>query len=122
MASSKIGAFVGVVLCAARGAVFLWLSAPSIDRTAGGSNPFPMSVADPSISATTGAWSARARGAHFYDNTRDFNVAGSIFEQETGLSIGAAIETWLARPSGMQDFHPAHMICDTDASGTDHRT
>lgn len=61
-------------------------------------------------------------GEHYYYNNWDFNVLGTIFEQEAGLSIGDAIETWLAQPLGMEDFHPSHVIYDLDESATQHRT
>jgi CubicO group peptidase (beta-lactamase class C family) len=48
-------------------------------------------------------------GEHFYYNNWDFNVAGYIFEQQTGVALGDAIDRWLARPLGMEDFHPSHV-------------
>jgi CubicO group peptidase (beta-lactamase class C family) len=49
------------------------------------------------------------RGAHrpgefFYYNNWGFNVLGTIFEQQTQLSIGQAMEEWLAKPLGMKHF------------------
>ncbi|UCD24299.1 MAG: serine hydrolase [Gemmatimonadota bacterium] len=49
------------------------------------------------------------RGSHepntfFYYNNWDFNVAGAIFEQETGIGIFDAFEQEIAIPIGMQDF------------------
>lgn len=49
------------------------------------------------------------RGSHppntfFYYNNWDFNVAGLIFEQETGVGIFEALEQEIARPIGMEDF------------------
>ena len=49
------------------------------------------------------------RGQHkpgevFYYNNWGFNVLGTIFEQQTQLSIGRAIEEWLAKPLGMKRF------------------
>ncbi len=61
-------------------------------------------------------------GEHHYYNNWDFNVAGAILEQETGLSIGEAIENWLSIPLGMEDFHQSHVIYDMDRSGTQYRT
>lgn len=56
-----------------------------------------------------------SRGQHrpgeaFYYNNWDFNVLGVIFEQETGLSIGAALEAWIAKPTGMTSFQANHVI------------
>lgn len=61
-------------------------------------------------------------GENHYYNNWDFNVLGTIIEQETELSIGEAIENWLARPLGMEDFHQSHVVYDFDGSGTQHRT
>jgi CubicO group peptidase (beta-lactamase class C family) len=49
------------------------------------------------------------RGSHppdtfFYYNNWDFNVAGVIFEQETGVGIFDAFESEIAEPIGMEDF------------------
>lgn len=49
------------------------------------------------------------RGQHkpsefFYYNNWGFNVLGTIFEKQTKLSIGQAIEEWLAKPLGMKHF------------------
>lgn len=63
-----------------------------------------------------------APGEHYFYNNWDFNVLGAIFEQETGLSIGQAIEQWLAVPLGMQDFNQAHVYYDERGSDSDYRT
>ncbi|UCC84641.1 MAG: serine hydrolase [Gemmatimonadota bacterium] len=49
------------------------------------------------------------RGSHppntfFYYNNWDFNVAGVIFEQETGVGIFEAFKQEIADPIGMQNF------------------
>ncbi|MEL7237351.1 MAG: serine hydrolase [Planctomycetota bacterium] len=62
-----------------------------------------------------------APGEHFYYNSWDFNVVGHVFEAETGLTIGQAIDQWLARPLGMEDFHPSHVVYDSDGN-SDYRT
>jgi len=43
-------------------------------------------------------------GSYFYYNNWDFNVAGFIFEKETGKSIYNAIDEDLAKPLKMQDW------------------
>ncbi|UCG85388.1 MAG: serine hydrolase [Gemmatimonadota bacterium] len=43
-------------------------------------------------------------GTFFYYNNWDFNVAGAIFEQETGVGIFDAFESEIAGPIGMEDF------------------
>ena len=50
-----------------------------------------------------------ARGSYdpdenFYYNNWDFNVLGTIFEQETGIGIFDALALHLAGPLGMKDF------------------
>lgn len=43
-------------------------------------------------------------GWHWYYNNWDFNVAGTIYEQETGVSLFNAFQREIAGPIGMQDF------------------
>ncbi len=43
-------------------------------------------------------------GEYFLYSNWDFNAAGGIFEQETGVDIFDAVERDLAGPIGMQDF------------------
>jgi len=45
-------------------------------------------------------------GAYFYYNNFDFNVAGVIFEQETGTKIFEEFKQRIATPIGMQEFSP----------------
>ena len=50
-----------------------------------------------------------ARGSHerdtfWYYNNWDFNVLGTVFEQQTKLSIGQAFFARIAQPVAMQDF------------------
>lgn len=61
-------------------------------------------------------------GEHHFYNNWDFNVLGVIFEQRTGLSIGQALESWLAVPLGMQDFSPEHVLYESGDSDSDFRT
>ncbi|ACV25518.1 serine hydrolase domain-containing protein [Kangiella koreensis] len=63
-----------------------------------------------------------APGEYYFYNNWDFNVLGAIFEQETGLSIGEALEQWLAVPLGMQDFNTEHVFYDKQGSDSDYRT
>ncbi len=46
-------------------------------------------------------------GTYFLYNNWDFNVLGTIFEQETGSNIYDAFERDLAKPAGLQDFDRA---------------
>lgn len=61
-------------------------------------------------------------GEYYFYNNWDFNVLGAIFESKTGLSIGKAIEEWLAIPLGMQDFNPEHVYYDGRGSNSDYKT
>ena len=45
-------------------------------------------------------------GTFWYYNNWDFNVLGSIFKQATGEDIFHAFDRRIARPIGMQDYHP----------------
>ncbi len=49
-------------------------------------------------------------GEFYYYNNWDFNVLGFIFEQETKISIGKALDDWIGKKIGLQDFHPDHVI------------
>ena len=46
-------------------------------------------------------------GTFYYYNNWDFNVAGTIFRQKTGLDIFEAFTKEVAEPIGMQDFSAA---------------
>jgi len=48
-------------------------------------------------------------GTHFWYNNWDFNVLGTIFEQETDMGIFDALEKHLAGPLGMEDFSQDNM-------------
>lgn len=47
---------------------------------------------------------SHAPGTFFYYNNWDFNVAGAIFEQETGIKIFEALYKEIAQPLDMWDF------------------
>lgn len=49
-------------------------------------------------------------GDYFFSNNFDANALGTIFIQETGYSIGAFMEEFLAKPLGMQDFNSENVI------------
>lgn len=55
-----------------------------------------------------------------HDDTREVNVLGTILERATGRGIGSLIDEWLAKPTGMQDFVPEHVIY-RDADLSEHR-
>jgi len=64
-----------------------------------------------------------ARGSHkpdevFYYNNWDFNVAGHIFEQSSGLRIYDAFNALIAKPLGMQDYknNIARVTVNSDAT------
>lgn len=45
-----------------------------------------------------------APGTHFFYNNWSFNALGTIFEQQSGVSMGQAFKEWIADPIDMQDF------------------
>ena len=49
-------------------------------------------------------------GSYFFMNNFDANALGTIFMQETGLSIGKFMEDNLAKPLEMQDFSENNVI------------
>ncbi|RAV29652.1 hypothetical protein DN748_05895 [Sinomicrobium soli] len=46
-------------------------------------------------------------GTHWYYNNWDFNVLGTIFEQQTKKDFFEALYEDIARPIGMEDFQPS---------------
>jgi CubicO group peptidase (beta-lactamase class C family) len=63
-----------------------------------------------------------APGEHHYYNNWDFNVLGVIFEAETGMRIGDALDQWLAQPLGMEDFNASHVYFGRKGGATDYPT
>jgi CubicO group peptidase (beta-lactamase class C family) len=59
-------------------------------------------------------------GEFFYYNNWGFNVLGTIFEQQTQLTIGQAMEEWLAKPLGMKHFK-ANFVEYKKEDYTEHR-
>ena len=53
-------------------------------------------------------------GEIFYYNNWDFNVLGTIFEKQTGMTLGSAFTEWIALPIGMEDFEPADVHYQAD--------
>ncbi|WP_299365858.1 serine hydrolase [Winogradskyella sp.] len=49
-------------------------------------------------------------GEYFFANNFDANALGTIFMQETGMSIGKFMEEYLAKPIGLQDFTEDNVI------------
>jgi len=49
-------------------------------------------------------------GEFYFYNNFDFNVLGAILEKKTLLSIGEFMETYLAKPLGLQDFSAANVV------------
>ena len=49
-------------------------------------------------------------GSYFFMNNFDANALGTIFMQETGVSIGKFMEDYLAKSLGMQDFSEDNVI------------
>jgi CubicO group peptidase (beta-lactamase class C family) len=59
-------------------------------------------------------------GTYFLYNNWDFNVLGTIFEQQTGLNIYDAFERDLATPIGLQDFTRAAQRKTENARASTH--
>ena len=47
---------------------------------------------------------SHAPGTHWFYNNWDFNVVGTIFEQQTAIGIFEAFDRLIAKPIGMQDY------------------
>ena len=52
-------------------------------------------------------------GEYWVYNNWDFNALGTIFEQQTGNSIHAAFDAYIAQAIGMQDFRPQDVEYET---------
>lgn len=80
---------------------------------------------DSSMIAIRPSRGSHLHGTFYYYNNWDFNVAGTIFRQKTGLDIFTEFKNAIADPIGMQDFstsncgyqyeynkseHPAYII------------
>lgn len=58
-------------------------------------------------------------GEHFYYNNWDFNVLGTILEQQTGLSIYELFRDQIALPLGMHDYHGKYVSIDGEDEGAE---
>lgn len=64
---------------------------------------------------------SQRHGTYYLYSNWDFNVLGTIFEQETGRNIYDALEADLARPIGMEDFDRAAQQKSGDTTRSVHR-
>ncbi|MGD2154386.1 MAG: serine hydrolase [Gemmatimonadales bacterium] len=64
----------------------------------------PAAAEAPEMEAARPERGSHPPGTFFYYNNWDFNVAGVIFEQETGVGIFEAFKQEIADPIGMQEF------------------
>ncbi len=67
----------------------------------------PAAKTTPEWDASTPPRGSHLPGTYFWYNNWDFNTLGTIFEQQTGLSVFEAFRLWIADPIGMEDFHIA---------------
>lgn len=69
-------------------------------------------------SATAPQRGTKEPGTFYLYNNWDFNAAGAIFEQETGMKIFDALDSILAKPLQMQDWkrNEQKMLGDTNRS------
>ncbi|MGJ7499369.1 serine hydrolase domain-containing protein [Variovorax sp. ZT5P49] len=72
----------------------------------------------PAMRATMPARGSHAPGTFWYYNNWDFNVAGAILEQQSGIKLGTAFQDRIAKPLQMQDFRPEDLYYVTGAPGT----
>lgn len=64
---------------------------------------------------------SQRHGRYFLYSNWDFNVLGTIFEQETKRNLYDALETELARPLGMEDFNRnLQTKVNTNPTGSSH--
>jgi CubicO group peptidase (beta-lactamase class C family) len=63
---------------------------------------------------------SQRHGTYYLYSNWDFNVLGTIFEQETGRNIYDALESDLARPIAMQDFKRELQRKDGDLTVSQH--
>jgi len=59
-------------------------------------------------------------GTFFYYNNWDFNVAGTIFRQETGLDIFEAFKSEIGDPIGMEDFNTSDCSYQYELQKSEH--
>jgi CubicO group peptidase (beta-lactamase class C family) len=64
----------------------------------------PAAAEAPSMKAARPARHSHAPGTFWYYNNWDFNVLGSILEQETGKKMFEELKSRIADPIGMEDF------------------
>ena len=67
----------------------------------------PAAAEDPIMEAERPPRGSHPHGTFYYYNNWDFNVAGTVFRQTTGLDIFEAFKNEIGDPIGMQDFSPA---------------
>ncbi len=60
----------------------------------------------PGMAAQRPVRGSHAPGSFWYYNNWDFNALGTIYEQATGSGIYDALDKFIARPIGMQDYRP----------------
>jgi CubicO group peptidase (beta-lactamase class C family) len=80
----------------------------------------PAAAEDTSMESQRPARGSHPHGTFYYYNNWDFNVAGTIFRQKTGLDIFEAFKTEIADPIGMQDFRLAGCAYQYEYSKSQH--
>jgi CubicO group peptidase (beta-lactamase class C family) len=64
----------------------------------------PVAFETPLMRTSRPARGSHAPGSFFFYNNWDFNALGTIFEEQSGTTIGVAFARDIAGPLGMQDF------------------
>lgn len=80
----------------------------------------PAAAEDPSMELTRPARGSHPHGTYYYYNNWDFNVAGAIFRQKTGLDIFQAFKDEIGDPIGMQDFSTANGFYQFEYDKSEH--
>jgi len=75
---------------------------------------------DSSMMALRPARGSHPHGTYFYYNNWDFNVAGVVFRQKTGLDIFEAFKNEIADPIGMEDFSTANCVYQYEPNKSSH--
>ena len=73
----------------------------------------PALAESPEMAAARPLRGSHAPGTFWYYNNWDFNALGSIYERAETRSIFDAFDERIAKPIGMQDWHPGDGVYDT---------
>lgn len=75
---------------------------------------------DPRLDSLRPGRGSHPHGTYYWYNNWDFNVAGTIFRQKTGLDIFQAFKNEIGDPIGMEDFSTANCNYQLEPNRSDH--